>query len=428
MATYGSTPAGFVVKPLSAILSDMQGQVLSTIDPNYDLTPQTPDGQMMGIYAASSAAIWELIQIAYNQINRQDTEGAGLDNVGDFTGTPREGTTYTQVYCTLTLAAGTYTAGQLVANVAGNQSYTFANLNSVTSTGGANTVLMQSTVAGPTPTVSAGSLTQITTPVTGWTAITNTAPQSQLGLAEESDNAYMIRQIQDVAAEGSCNPSATVAALNALGAAQVPPVQLSASTVENTSSLPLSIAGLPVIPAKSYAIVLYENDALGWLGTTAGQQAVGHVIYANKPAGILPVGNSSVVIQDPALGPMTMTYSQPVGLPLYISATVVPRPGVSFPALQTAIQTALVAAAVAPTPPNGTPPVGQLLPGADVIGSQLNAVISGVPGVYDVPSLTFGFSASPVNTAPLVVDAVQIATILQSTVSSHIILTQGTGP
>ncbi len=103
-------------------------------------------------------------------------------------------------------------------------------------------------------------------------------------------------------------------------------------------------------------------------------------------------------------------------------------PGYDFGAVQTAIETALVAAAVAPTVPGRTAPIGQLTPGATVIRSQLSAVIQGVPGVYDVQSLTFGFSASPTNTAPLAVAPTSIATILAATVVTNVQVTPGTAP
>ena len=117
----------------------------------------------------------------------------------------------------------------------------------------------------------------------------------------------------------------------------------------------------------------------------------------------------------------------PTAEPLYISATVVVRTGYSFATIQTSIQNALINASTAATPPGGSPPNGQLTPGGDVVGSQLEAVIMGVPGVFDVQSLTFDFTSSPVNTAPLAVQPTSIATITTANVG-NIIITQGTFP
>jgi uncharacterized phage protein gp47/JayE len=422
VTTYGVTPAGFKVKPLAAILLDMQTQVQNTIDPNFDLSPATPDGQMLGIVANGYASLWELLQIAFNQFNREDVEGAGLDNLGDLTGTPRETSSYTQVYATLTLAAGTYAAESLVANVAGVPSLTFSNVGQVTSIGGATAgVLMQATTIGPTPSVNPGQLTVITTPVAGWTAITNPGGQTQLGTLAELDPAYAARQALEVTAEGSCNPSATAAAIENLGAAQTPPVTLGVTVLENTAPLPLTVSGL-TLPPHSYCVVVYDGGS-GW-AMGAGQELIAAAIYTNKPAGIATVGNVSTTVADPILGNQVVLFQTPTALPLFVSATVVPLPGVAFAALAAAIQTALVAAAVAPTLPGGTPPTGQLAPGQPVIGSQLSAVIQGVPGVLDVQALTFGFSSSPTNKLPLAVSAAQVATLA----AFGIIITPGIAP
>ena len=97
--------------------------------------------------------------------------------------------------------------------------------------------------------------------------------------------------------------------------------------------------------------------------------------------------------------------------------------------MKSGFKTALVAAAVAPTPATGIPPTGQLAPGSYVIGSQLEAVLMSVSGVFDVQTLTFGFSftAAQTNTNPLSVSAIQIATITPAN-SSNIALSQGSLP
>lgn len=439
-AAFGVSAAGFTVKPLASILSDLQAAVWASpaLGPDLDLSPQTPDGQMLGIIASQAAANWELLQICYNQYNREDVEGAGADNLGDVIGVPREGESYTQVYATVALdpASAPYAADALVANIAGLPALTFSNVAQVTAldiTAGTAIVLFQSTVIGPTAAPAVGTLTAITTPVTGWTAITNPAPgYSQLGAAEEPDALYLPRQAAEVTAEGSCNPSATAAAIKLLGAQQTPPVTLNVSVVENVTALQQTVGGI-VLPPHTYAVFVYDGG-IGWaLGT--GLSLIAAAVYANKPAGIVPIGSTAVSVQDPVLGPQEVYFSVPTGRPLFVSGTIVPRPNVIFATLLAAVEQALVAAAVAPTLANGTPPTGQLAPGAYVVGGQIEGVIMGVPGVFDVygpggpgTPIQFGFAASPSNTAPLPVDAAHVATILQGTVGTHVVLSQGAYP
>jgi hypothetical protein len=417
MPAYGAGPAGFVVKPQSAILADMQAQVWSTIDPAMDLSVQTPDGQFLAIYANDMGAAWELLQICYNQFNREDVEGAGADNLGDLVGVPREGESYTQVVCDVTLAAGTYAAGALVANVFGSPAQTFTNASAITSAGGVvSGVLFQSTVPGETPAVNPTTLTAITGPVTGWTTINNPLGQSQLGANQEPDALYLPRQAAEIAAEGSSSPGATAAALEELGASQSPPVTLSVTVLENTGPLQV-VTGAVVLPPHSYAVVVYD-DGTGWALSTAGQALIGQVIYANKPAGIATVGTVAVPVVDPVLGIQVVNYIVPTAAPLYIVMYVVPRPGIVFATLQLAIEAALVAAAVAPNLTGGIPPLGQLTPGAYVVGAQLEAVVMGVPGVFDIygpggigTPIAFDIVPTPTNIKPLKPLATQVATI-----------------
>jgi hypothetical protein len=441
--SYGVTAAGFVVKPLAQIQTDIQNNVLASVDPNFDLSPATPDGQILGIVANGYASLWELAQVAFNSFNRDDVEGAGLDNIGDITYTPREGPSYTEVLCDLTFAAGStlfsastwdpitgqLSAGVLVANVAGLGQSQFANVNPVQQPSGGGVVenvRMRANVIATTPSVNPGTLTQITTPVTGWEAINNPLAQAQLGTDGELDAAYALRQSQDIGGQGSCTASATAAALNELGASQTPPVTLTVTVIENVLSTPQTVNGV-VLPPHTYLPVIYDAGT-GYASSAVGMAAIGAVIYANKPAGITTAGTVSgvtaVAIEDPFLGTQTVYYLIPAPQPLYITMTVVPRGGIVFSDLVLAIQQALVSAAVAPDLPDGSAPIGQLAPGADVIGSQLSAITITTPGVYDVRLLKFGLSPSPSNTAPLVIPASQVASVLPE----NITIAQGTFP
>jgi hypothetical protein len=431
MPSYGATPAGFVTKPTSAILADMQQNVWDNIDNTLDLSAQTPDGQMLAIYANELGSLWELAQIAYNQYNREDVEGAGLDNLGDIIGVPREGQSYTQVYCNITISAADapYAAGALVANVEGLPAQTFSNLAEVTSAmisgGVALGILFQSTVIGPTPAVNPGTLTGIAGAVTGWTAVTNPDGQSQLGQAEETDAAYGPRQESEVAAEGSCTGAATAAALIALGASQLPtPVSLSVTVLQNTSEVTQTVQGI-VMPPHTFAPVIWDGGS-GWAADNPSLIAA--TIYANQPAGISTIGSSSGTVLDPNLGLQTVNWTLPTPVPLYVTTTVVPRAGITFSQLQQAIQAAFVTASVAPTPATGIPPYGQLAPGAPAIASQEQAVVLAVPGVFDVQSIYIGTSPSPVTTTPVTVPASQVLTITSAESLTNVVVVQGAYP
>ena len=62
MTTYGLTPAGFVIKPLSQIVSDFNTAEQTTIDPQLNVDPTGPMGQLNGIVGAAASECWQVIQ------------------------------------------------------------------------------------------------------------------------------------------------------------------------------------------------------------------------------------------------------------------------------------------------------------------------------------------------------------------------------
>ena len=458
MPAIGVSAAGFSIPAFQQVLVNYQTAVLANVNAALDLSDTAPEGQILTILANFDSATYELMEAVYDQYDPDAAEGVGLDNIGAIRGIPRLGATFTQVtipigslaldvahapYTGTTVVNGVVTVqGQLLANVVGFPSQTFCNLPTITSgmiTGGTNNVaiIFQALVAGPTPTVNPGTLTQITTPVTGWTSITNPLAQSQLGEPEEPDDAYLIRQDEEIGIQGSCNPPAIVAALYQLLATVYGDAgqtgAYSVSFYENTSLQTATVGGTLVLPGKSFSVVIYDPATL----LTATEIAT--VVWNDKPAGIVPVGAQTGLVSDPYLGQQTVAWNVPTGEPLYVSATVAIYPGQVWANVSAAILAALAAAAIAPTPSSGLPPVGQLKPGAPVIGSQLKAVISNVAGVADAEAptiaggaatpITFGFGAAPVNTAPLAVDPLSVATVSASqTPTQYIVLTQGIYP
>lgn len=424
-ASYGWTPAGFVPKPLSAIVADLQTAFLTQIDPGLDLSPTSPEGQIIGVIANAAAEVWEALQVVHNAYDPQAAEGHDADNIGDLRGIPREGSSFTTILLDLTFsgAAGPFASGALVVGSTVTPGLTFANTAAVTASGAGTltAVNFQAQAAGPTPTIAPGTITTILTPQTNWTGVTNDAGAATVGANAELDGPYLARQATELPVLGACNPAATAAALVALGAAQSPPVEVTATVVENLTNATITVGALS-LPPHTYSPVIYEPTGI----ITAAQYAA--VIWANKPDGIPTVGANTSTILDANLGAQAVFWTTPTPMPLFISMTVAIRAGFVFSSVVQNIRDALVAAAVQATPPGGQPPQGQLTPGAPVIGSQLVAVAMGAVGVADVQALTFGFSASPTNTAPLAVAPTSIATILGTTANTNIVITQGTFP
>lgn len=430
MPTFGLTPAGFAVKPLANILSDMEAQVLGTIDPGYDLSPQTPDGQFLGIIANTAAGLWELAQAVYGSYNRSDSQGAALDAVGDITGTPREGASVTVVTATITTnssAAGqTVAAGAFRAFVTGNVSLTFENaFQFVMPTGSGQTalVVMECTTPGPTPTINPGTLTGIVSPVTGIASVTNVGAQSVLGTDAELDAAYTIRQESEVAnAGGSCNAQATAAAIIQLGASQSPPVSLGCYVLENTTAAQATIQGLVFDPGE-YAVVIYDESGVDW-AAGAGLPLIAQLLFDYRPAGqeiYTGSGATTYTFVDPVLGAQTVGYVPVTPVVLNVVASVLPLPAYSGSAawtqLSASIKAALVAASNAPIPSNGIVPPGRFTPGGWVVVGAIESVIQSVAGVWEAESLTIQLGVGSPSAASLPVSSLNIAVLTSITIN-----------
>lgn len=391
MTAYGVTATGFVTKPVTQIQTEIEQDQLDTIDPQLDTSPDQALGQMNGILAEKLGELWELAQVAYASISRDDAEGAQLDNVGALTGSTRLAPKQSFVFCNCTLLAANspYAEGSLVANVSGQPTIQFANSAIVTvAADGVVSVLFNATVNGPTI-AAAGTLTQITAPVTGWSAVTN-PHDATLGNFEEDDQDFRARQELEIAAAGS----GTVDAIRADLLESVPGI-ISANVVENTTFLTDAATGTP---PRSLQAIVWDGP-----GLAASNDGIAQSLWDHKPAGTPYVGNSLGNATDAEGILRSVPFTRPTQRSVWLAFTVAFTPGLS-PALQTTAIAGVKAAAVAYGAAN-------LSPGVAVLSLALRAAALQTPGIYNVPALALDFAASPTATADLTIGATQVAVL-----------------
>lgn len=424
--TTGVTPQGFVPKTVDDIVTDMETNALSTIDPSLDLSAEGPLGQIFGIVADTAAQLWELGALSYNGMSRDHAEGPQLDNVNGLTGTKRKSafpsyTLQTNVFSQV----GTFVAGSLVANVSGLTSVQFAsgedivialvggnytatvnNLVVATSATLPITVLgtkFLCTVDGPTV-ANASTLTAITNPVTGWTSTTNPSDAS-LGALVEQDTPYRLRGDQEISAAGSGNPDAMRAdVLNVPGVLQ-------AFVIENNTN------GFDAYgnPPHSFLVVIWDGAS-----PAANDTAVAQAIWNDKPTGISYSPSAQIVdgiAVDTQGNQHVMGFNRAQQLTLYVTMTgVVMFPGFTLDApTALAIKQALVAATQNPllTAPNGTQadnPAYLGLGSTCYAEALRSAILSAGLNVLNIPAASFklGFTASPSGTTDLLANQLQI--------------------
>lgn len=81
MPEYGTQPTGFVRKPLDVILGELEAENVETFGPGVIQTPESPLGQINGLYAHVTAILWELAEDTYQSYDPDQAEGTRLDTL-----------------------------------------------------------------------------------------------------------------------------------------------------------------------------------------------------------------------------------------------------------------------------------------------------------------------------------------------------------
>ena len=68
MATiqYGVTENGFVRKPVADVVANLNNKFIAAFGSNFDISPESPDGQYIGIMADEIASCWEQAEQVFN--------------------------------------------------------------------------------------------------------------------------------------------------------------------------------------------------------------------------------------------------------------------------------------------------------------------------------------------------------------------------
>lgn len=382
---FGALTTGFVPKLTSDVLLDITTQAQLLVDPNIDLSPTEPVGQLVGVLAGSIAEVWEVLQTLYNSINPNAAEGVFLYGIGSITGTVPKAATFSKCICNAVVQANAVISAGLIANVAGQPTNTWqllglcdANYNLlgplVSPVNGTVLSLWQATTTGPVA-AAAGQLTVVPSLPAGLSSITN--PNSALlGSNKETDAAFRLRRDNELAAAGSESLDAIRAAVLEVSGIT------SCSVYENTSDVTDSSGR----PPHSIEVVIWDVPTPG----PASNSSVAQAIWNNKPGGIqmYSATGDTGTATDSQGGTHGIVFTRVTSVPVYVSLTTV---GATSAA---AVQASIVAAAA------------NLKPGSSVVRLQLMSApipdgFSPVTGCTDVTAFTLGLTASPTGTSNL---------------------------
>lgn len=366
MSDYGISSEGFKRKRLDQLLEELNSEVKSIFGDNFNVSPESPDGQINGTISESNANLWEIAEESYNAFNPSAATGVTLSNLVQLNGITRLPATPSRVQLSLTGTAGTIIPiGSLVST--NDTSDQFSTEVQITLDGAGNgSVFANAVEDGPISGLS-GTVTEIDTPITGWSSVTNSA-DAQLGTNEETDVELRARRERSVARDAQAIIDAIFAAV-----ANVPGVTQTVVLENDTDSVDAN--GLP--PHSFQVIVVGGVD-----------EDIADVIWLKKPAGILSFGDITTQIIDSQGIPHDISFSRPTTVDVYVEVDLT-----TFPEYPTngddLIKQAIVDYA------NGDLVAGRGFGlSDDVIYTRLYTPINSVQG-HEIDALRIGISPSP---------------------------------
>lgn len=305
MSTYVLT-TGLALPTVTELIARMSTEEKANINPLLNTDPDGVVGNLNGIFGSHLREAYEVADVAYHGFDRAAAEGDALDILGALTGTPRRAATFARFAgskkVTVNLAPGATLPIGSTANVAGESDNRWTTTEAVTNTDIVDADVLVSMVAdttGPRK-ASPGTLTEITTPVTGWNTVTNTTGPIP-GLPDELDGDYRRRQEDELRARGSGTAQAMRADILEIEIDGERPV-ITASVLENDQDVIDPTTGLP---PHSFEVLF--DDGLAML---VPNDTVSQVIWDNKPNGIQTFGSASGTATDEFGLPHTMRFSR----------------------------------------------------------------------------------------------------------------------
>ncbi|MHA7915991.1 baseplate J/gp47 family protein [Alloalcanivorax xenomutans] len=169
------------------------------IDPDWNINPESPDGQKMAIDAELLADLDEQVQMSYLSNDPRSATGDALDRIADYAGIQRQAATPSTATVVFSGVTGTVVpAGTTVRNT--STATLWATDHAVTLVAGSASVGVTCTTPGAEG-ASIGALSALGSSVGGITSVTNPAP-AILGRDQESDVQFRARRRLSVAKPG----------------------------------------------------------------------------------------------------------------------------------------------------------------------------------------------------------------------------------
>ena len=300
MPDYGVSSTGFNRKRLNQLLDELNSEVKSIFGENFNVSPESPDGQINGVISESNANLWEIAEEAYNAFNPKAAAGTTLSNLVQLNGITRLAATRSHVELTLTGDSGTVIPeGSLISTSdTGDELSTDV---SVTIDGTGNAIVQATALEFGPITMLAGTITEIDNPVTGWDTVNNTSDANE-GTNEESDPDLRARRQRSVARDAQ-------AIIDGIRAAVENIDNVTQALVLENDTDAVDANGLP---AHSFQVVVSGGADID----------VADIIWLKKPAGIQAFGDITEQVIDSQGISHDISFSRPTAVTIYVEVTL----------------------------------------------------------------------------------------------------------
>ncbi|MCK5017064.1 MAG: hypothetical protein KAS32_08325 [Candidatus Peribacteraceae bacterium] len=293
----GLTTEGFTPSTLTEIQERIKIR-LDALSPGFDFSPESPDGQMIEVMSLELSQAWNELALVYKSYDPNQATGAGLRNIGLITGIVYGAATRSQATIQLVGVADTLVqVGSIVTDADGNEFITAFDALIPSS------VQVISPVSGAIP-VTAGTITTIKSPITGWTSITQVA-DGRIGATAQTEQAFRNVRNRTVLRNYIGTPDVIQGRLYELGLVQV-------SVVQNDDP----VTPLPDgTPANHIHVTIHADPFIT-------DEDVARVILESKPSGIPTYGATAVVLDDSQGNTHTINFDKATAVNIYMNVDV----------------------------------------------------------------------------------------------------------
>ena len=386
MSDWGVTDRGFRRKAYYDIIASMEQKAKDLFGADIDLSSASPLALFLRVVAFGLSLLWAVAEKVYYSAFVGTSTGQSLDYAVKYAGIARRSATPARRVLQFTGDPDVVVpAGFLVETEDGTVRFVTTD-DATIGTEGTAQILAEAETPGVIGNLAPGTITVITNPLPGLSAVTNIESGDNVdGLNRETDRELRERYFLSLSAGGASTIDAILASV-----LEVPGVR-TARVFHN----PLIETDAEGRPPKSVEVV-----TLG-----GAEQDIAQAIHQTIAAGIQPYGQIEVVVKDAGGQEQTIRFSRAEVIDIHVNATVTtntlyPLDGDSK------VQDAIVAY-IGGMDNHGEPHNGLGL-GQDVIWTALIEAARSVPGVQDV-SIAVGTAPDPVGISNIPIGDRQVA-------------------